>query len=158
MHKFLRFGVLAATAAVIAGMLPLAPTVVSIVTGVDVDASASAVGGTLPAKWKSISSPGSGVTCAVSQSGQIWCWGRAEGPRGVAWVEDDGNPNTTGDGPATGTSMAPVRVGSASNWTKVEVGYDHACAINAATEIWCWGDNTTGELGQGTTTQSRTPL
>ena len=158
MHKFLRFGVLAATAAVIASMLPLAPTVVSIVTGVDVEASASAVGGTLPAKWKSISSPGSGVTCAVSQSGQIWCWGRAEGPRGVAWVEDDGNPNTTGDGPATGTSMDPVRVGSASNWTKVEVGFDHACALNSLGEIWCWGDNSTGELGQGTTTQSRTPV
>ena len=157
MRRFVRLGVLVATAALTAGMLPLAPSIVSIVTGVDIEASASAVVGTLPAKWKSISSPGSGVTCAVSQSGQLWCWGKAEGPRGFAWTEDDGSNLTVGDGPVSGTAVAPARIGSATNWTKVDTGFDHACALNSATEIWCWGSNDFGELGVGSVIDSKTP-
>jgi hypothetical protein len=38
----------------------------------------------LPARWQSISSPGSGTTCALATNGTIWCWGKAEGTRGVA--------------------------------------------------------------------------
>ena len=104
----------------------------------------------IPARWAQIDSPGGGVTCAVSKTGQLWCWGKAEGPRGVVW-----NPATD---PAAGTSIDPVRVGSASNWVKVQISAHHACAINTATEIWCWGDNSLGQLGQGDTVNQQTPV
>jgi invasion protein IalB len=104
----------------------------------------------LPARWESISSPGTGTTCGLATNGSIWCWGMAEGPRGVAW-------NTTQGDPAAGSSVEPKRVGTAANWVKVEVATNHACAMNTTGEIWCWGSNNFGQLGLGTYDATQTP-
>ncbi|MFN0247567.1 MAG: RCC1 domain-containing protein [Kofleriaceae bacterium] len=40
-------------------------------------------------------------------------------------------------------------MGTASNWRHITAGFDHACAINAADELWCWGYNERGQLGIG---------
>jgi len=128
----------------------LAAVLVAVGGSVATAPAASAAADPLPARWKQIDSPGGGVTCAVSKTGQLWCWGKAEGPRGVAW-----NPATD---PAAGTPIDPVRVGAATNWVKVQVSARHACAINSATEIWCWGDNSLGQLGQGDTVNQQSPV
>ena len=112
--------------------------------------AAAATIANLPARWESISSPGTGVTCAIATNHTLWCWGIAEGPRGVAWDAAKGDP-------AAGTSMDPMRVGTSSNWTKVSVALTHVCAKNASNEIWCWGENDQGEFGDGTKTSSQTP-
>lgn len=105
----------------------------------------------LPARWESISSPGSGTTCALATNRTIWCWGKAEGTRGVTWNPIQGDP-------AAGTAVDPRQVGSASNWVAVEVGAVHACAKNTLGELWCWGANASGQLGDGTTTASQVPV
>lgn len=115
------------------------------------ETAAAATVANLPARWESLSSPGTGVTCAIATNHSLWCWGIAEGPRGVAWDPTKGDP-------AAGTAVDPMRVGTASNWTKVIVGSRHSCAENKSNELWCWGSNSHGELGTGTTTPSAIPV
>jgi len=44
----------------------------------------------------------------------------------------------------TVTVVAPVTVKA------VTTGWRHACALDSRADIWCWGDNTYGALGDGT--------
>src|SRR5262249_27496678 len=37
-----------------------------------------------------------------------------------------------------------------SNVTQISVGAQHACALKANGQIWCWGSGMSGELGNGT--------
>jgi hypothetical protein len=41
---------------------------------------------------------------------------------------------------------------------QLEVGQDHGCALTKEGEVYCWGDNSYGELGQGTTSTTPNPV
>jgi Cys-rich repeat protein len=40
----------------------------------------------------------------------------------------------------------------------VEAGWNHVCAIDDASNVWCWGKNVSGELGNGMTSNSTSPV
>ena len=40
----------------------------------------------------------------------------------------------------------------------VSAGSKHTCAIDTTGDIYCWGDNSKGQLGDGTTTLSKKPV
>lgn len=42
--------------------------------------------------------------------------------------------------------------------TKISVGSTHSCLLKIDATVWCWGDNSYGQLGNGTTTSSTTPV
>ena len=44
-----------------------------------------------------------------------------------------------------------------SRWSQVEVGDEHTCAITAGGALYCWGNNGSGALGDGTTTSRPLP-
>ena len=52
---------------------------------------------------------------------------------------------------------APVQVGTATSWSEVRAGFDTACGVRTDSSLWCWGNNSTGQLGDGTTAHRNTP-
>jgi hypothetical protein len=83
--------------------------------------------------------------CAVV-NGSVDCWGR----------NDKGQ---LGAGTTAALSAVPVPVmGFTDNVTSISVGNTYGCALTVGGAVQCWGDNIYGQLGNGTTTSSTTPV
>jgi alpha-tubulin suppressor-like RCC1 family protein len=96
-------------------------------------------------------SGGSSHACVVLSDGTARCWGR-------------NNHGQLGDGTTT-DSWTPVQVSGLSNATAIAAGgratlsdIPHTCAVLANGTVRCWGENSLGQLGNGTTTSSTTPV
>src|SRR5262249_55427525 len=56
-------------------------------------------------------------------------------------------------------SATPVQVAALGNQVNlISVGSFHTCATKIDGTLWCWGSNAFGALGDGTTTDSPTPV
>jgi alpha-tubulin suppressor-like RCC1 family protein len=87
---------------------------------------------------------GNNFTCALSTAGAAFCWGsNSFGQLG------DGTTSSTGRAAATAVNGGHV-------FLKISVGYQHACGVTASA-VLCWGENTDGQLGDGTTTSRLVP-
>ncbi|HUL59567.1 MAG TPA: hypothetical protein VLU43_09850 [Anaeromyxobacteraceae bacterium] len=84
-------------------------------------------------------------TCALLDDGSVKCWGANE-------------HGQLGDG-GTLDSSVPVPVALPDTASAVAAGYVHTCAVvGTAGAVWCWGDNTTGSLGDGSTIGRTSPV
>lgn len=85
-------------------------------------------------------------TCGVTTANVAFCWGRNL---------SGGN----GDG-TTASSTKPVRVLGGIAFTNVTTGILglHTCALTGDKLVYCWGDNTWGQLGDGTQNRRLTPV
>jgi hypothetical protein len=87
-----------------------------------------------------------GYTCALVDagggSGPVKCWGAPSSWSGV--------------GPSHGT-LVPVTIGGVTDAIAVSAGSGIACALLSDRTVECWGDNSRGELGNGTRASSSTP-
>src|SRR5439155_1230738 len=85
-------------------------------------------------------------TCGVTTPGAAYCWG-------------DNSSGQLGDGTITPTSKpSPVAVAGGLDFLAVSAGGPHSCGLTTAHVAYCWGDNSFGELGDGTMTNSPTPV
>jgi len=117
-------------------------------TGSDVPVAVSGLDGSAT-KIAAIAA-GSDHTCAVTGDAAVLCWG---------WNFS----GQLGNADATHTdSYVPVAVsgldGSATKIAAVSAGSSHTCAATDAGAVLCWGWNFSGQLGDGSTTDSDVPV
>ena len=86
-------------------------------------------------------------SCALTAAGEIWCWG-------YNWA------GQLGDGTFSNRRAIPARAGALPGvaYTDVSAGTNHTCGGTASGTWYCWGVNTSGQLGDGTTLSSPTPV
>ncbi|MBW3628181.1 MAG: Ig-like domain-containing protein [Gemmatimonadetes bacterium] len=88
---------------------------------------------------------GGGHTCALDSAGRAYCWGsNARGELGTGAAD-------------TLAHTTPAPVATDVRFRRVAAGADYTCAITSAGEAYCWGDNSTGQIGDGSVTSRHVP-
>lgn len=82
---------------------------------------------------------------AINTAGEIYSWG---------W----NSSGQVGNGGTSNNVPTPTKVGTQANWVFVAAGNQHSLAINANGELWGWGANFWGQLGDGTNVQKTSPV
>jgi alpha-tubulin suppressor-like RCC1 family protein len=84
-------------------------------------------------------------TCVLLSTGGVKCWGyNGEGP--------------LGDGTRL-SRLTPVDVsGLTSGVSAIATGGEHSCAILTTGAVKCWGYNSSGQIGDNTTTRRTSPI
>ena len=54
-----------------------------------------------------------------------------------------------GKGSISPSETLPVQVGTATNWSKVALATASTCGVDTSGKLWCWGDNESGQIGNG---------
>ncbi len=86
-------------------------------------------------------------SCAILDDASVKCWGsNTFGELGY------GDTTSRRAPPAT-----PVDLGAGRTATALALEYSHTCALLDNGTVKCWGNNTSGELGYGDTTQRTAP-
>lgn len=66
-----------------------------------------------------------------------------------------------GSGPPTGGATVTIPTPAPetpSDFTHIAAGFNHSLALDADGNIYAWGDNDYGQLGNGNTTRQSTPV
>ena len=95
--------------------------------------------------FTSLSVGESGHACAIAGSGTAYCWGyNGSGQLGVATMA---------------YSSTPVPVSGGLSFAAISAGENgQTCGITPAGAAYCWGSNSNGELGNGTTIGGSAPI
>ena len=94
-------------------------------------------------------SAGNNFACALLMDGSVKCWGQ----------DDHGELGGTATSPLPCDSVTcggPTTVAGATG-TSIAAGLGGACVLGAGA-VKCWGDNTNGQLGNGSTMSSSSPV
>jgi alpha-tubulin suppressor-like RCC1 family protein len=94
-------------------------------------------------------------TCGLTPAGATYCWGNNfSGELGVG-----GTPTGTclNGSPCSSVPLA-VTMPAGVTFASLSAGQFHTCGSTAAGAAYCWGDNTFGQLGDGTTTNRLMPM
>jgi alpha-tubulin suppressor-like RCC1 family protein len=92
-----------------------------------------------------IAAGGYHYTIALKKDGTVWTWGNNDyGQLGDGTTED---------------KSTPVQVKGLNDATAIAAGgYDHTIILKKDGTVWTWGRNNYGQLGDGTSTNNRTPV
>lgn len=89
---------------------------------------------------------GASLSCGLEASGEAWCWGNV-------------GPNGYGNGSLDDTRQdVPTRAAVGHAFTSLALARMSACGIEASGSVLCWGQNASGQLGNGTTTAQGAPV
>lgn len=90
-------------------------------------------------------SAGAYHTCGVTEDDLAYCWGEA-------------GLGALGTGSTGGIEVHPVPVAGGHRFQSVNAGASYTCGITTDRLAYCWGVNSSGELGDGTTTIRFAPV
>ncbi|HEY6829977.1 MAG TPA: protein kinase [Gemmatimonadaceae bacterium] len=89
---------------------------------------------------------GAAHSCALQPDGDALCWGsNVHGQVGGGELASPG-------------ISAPALVAGGHRWAAISAGWNFTCGIERGGRAYCWGENASGELGDGTTTERRSPV
>jgi len=100
------------------------------------------IGGVGQTDWGNLIAMGVNHTCVTKTDKKVYCWGRND----VGQI---------GNGTNTPIKNVPNRVGTDTDWRKVETGIFHTCATKTDGTLWCAGNNAQGQLGTGNNNHSQ---
>lgn len=83
-------------------------------------------------------------TCALLSGGSVHCWGQGE--------DSQLGYGNTSDRLSPGEAIPGL-----SNISQISVGSFHTCALGSNGSVYCWGQGTRGELGNGNATNQAFP-
>ncbi|WP_026284378.1 RCC1 domain-containing protein [Salinispora arenicola] len=89
---------------------------------------------------------GDAHSLAVTSAGTVLAWGR----NAVGQLGDGTTINRS--------TPVDVRLPPGTTVTAVAAGFNHSLALTSAGTVFAWGDNSTGQLGDGTRTNRSTPV
>ena len=85
-------------------------------------------------------------SCGVTFDNLAYCWG-ADGVGQLG----DGAVNTS-------FRSRPVAVKGDLHFQMVSAGFDHTCGVTTQDQVYCWGSNSRGQLGDGSFSDHTTPV
>ena len=112
---------------------------------------------------------GDATTCGIISAGQAFCWGLNNyGQLGAqadsVCFADLGTPgNLLGDSSEIEEGLAPcsllpLRIAPEVEFATISAGDSTSCGLSVAGRAYCWGDNTSGQVGNGRTGQETAPV
>ncbi|CAK0781577.1 RCC1 repeat-containing protein [Gammaproteobacteria bacterium] len=97
---------------------------------------------------------GAGYSLALARNGTVWAWGSDV-------YGQLGNHHACGispDGDEGQSCLSPRQITGLEGVVAVAAGNSHSLALKQDGTLWAWGDNTFGQLGDGTTMNRETPV
>lgn len=85
--------------------------------------------------------------CVVATDGRAYCWGKMGEFSGTEVINS-----------STPLAVSNAGVLSGKTLVSISAGYEHTCALDTQGKSYCWGGNSSGEFGNGTTTGSANPV
>ena len=85
--------------------------------------------------WKTIE-VGPSHTCGIRNDDMAMCWGNQSAGK-------------LGNGVNTSAPEHMPQLISGHTWKDLSLGLEHTCGIDTSNKAWCWGNDSYGELGNG---------
>ncbi len=90
-------------------------------------------------------------SCAVTTTGAAYCWGwGGDGQLGTGFRPPARAPSAS--------SQTPVAVTGGHSFAMVATSFGRSCGVTTSGEALCWGENSSGQLGDGSQTSSLVPV
>jgi alpha-tubulin suppressor-like RCC1 family protein len=92
-------------------------------------------------RWLAVAA-GAQHTCAIRETGELVCFG-------------DNGDGQLGDGTSVARNVPTAVASTVGGWKAVFAGGAHSCAIDGLDGLWCWGANTSLQVGDGSGVATR---
>ena len=89
-------------------------------------------------------------TCAIRNDNTIWCWG----DNSLSQLGSSAHSGLTD----TATPVQAAALGGGRIPSRIVAGLNHTCVLATDGTVWCWGENGTGAVGDGSLSNQSDPV
>jgi alpha-tubulin suppressor-like RCC1 family protein len=99
-----------------------------------------------------------GLTFASLAAGRWYTCGLTSGGTAYCWGSDESGQLGDGSSGFMNLGVRPSAVAGGLTFARLTASGSHVCGVTSGGAAFCWGDNSDGELGDGSTTTRLTPV